>query len=341
MLFVTNRVPDEGVESKAGRQVKFDDKKSDASNSLFYCESTLKSGEFSYVEIMSEGFLKKLKKSSKGSILLYIHGYNTEPFSAIGKGELLQHLLNKIEPNAVEVVTVVWPCIGDQVLDHLNVREYWGDQDAADMSGPIFARVLSRFMAWQNEQDQQDNPCLKRVNVLSHSMGNRVLMNTLNYWATNFGDNSIPMMFRNAFLIGADIPSKALEDGQPGRFISLACRNVSVYYASDDKRMSQSKLANHKRTGVFGSRLGDHGPERPKKTMDNVYRIDCDSFNNEFDPKGGHSYFLTDNRDVDMKLVLQGQPITGNPSPIINHLLNSIIEGTVRHDGNRAFKLVS
>ena len=339
MLFVTNRVPDEGVNSVVGRRVTFDDKKSDASNSLFYCESKLTPKGLEYFERMSGGFLKSLKNCSKGSILLYIHGYNTEPSSAIVKGELLQKLLDAIDPTAVEVVTVVWPCIGDQVLDPVNVREYWGDQDAADMSGPVFARVLSRFMAWQQEEDQQATPCLKRLNVLAHSMGNRVLMNTLNYWATNFGDNGIPLMFRNAFLIGADIPSKALEDGQPGWFIPLACRNVSVYYASDDKRMSQSTLANVKRTGVWGSRLGDHGPERPKKTRDNVYRIDCDSFNNDFDPKAGHGYFLTDDRDADMKRLLQGQPITGRASPILPHLLSSIITGTVEHGEDRAFKL--
>lgn len=339
MLFVTNRVPDEGVDSKEGRSVTFVDKKSDASNSLFYCESKLPLTKPVYVERMSRGFLESLKNSSKQSILLYIHGYNTEPSSAIGKGELLQHLLDTINPNAVEVVTVVWPCIGDQPIDLTNVREYWGDQDAADMSGPVFARVLSRFMAWQQEEAQQDNPCLKRLNVLCHSMGNRVLMNTLNYWATNFGNNDIPMIFRNAFLIGADIPSKALEDGQPGRFISLACRNVSVYYASDDKRMSQSTQANGLRTGVWGSRLGDHGPEKPKKTRDNVYRIDCDRFNSDFDPKGGHSYFLTDNRDVDIKRVLQGESITGKPSPILDHLLNSITTGNVKHGGDRALSL--
>lgn len=339
MLFVTNRVPDEGVNSVVDRRVTFDDKKSDASNSLFYCESKLTPKGLEYFERMSGGFLGSLKNSSKGSILLYIHGYNTEPSSAIVKGELLQKLLDAIDPTAVEVVTVVWPCIGDQGDGLAQVLEYWGDQDAADMTGPVFARVLSRFMAWQQEKAQQDTPCLKRLNVLAHSMGNRVLMNTLNYWATNFGDNGIPLMFRNAFLIGADIPSKALEDGQPGWFISLACRNVSVYYASDDKRMSQSKIANVKRTGVWGSRLGDQGPERLNKTKDNVYRIDCDSFNNDFDSKAGHSYFLTDDRDADMKRLLQGKPIAGRASPILPHLLSSIITGTVEHGEDRAFKL--
>lgn len=333
MFFLTNRVPDEGVDSVADRQVNFDDGKSDVSNSLFYCESVPGSR---LVERMSAKFLAALKETKKRSILLYIHGYSNEPTSALGNGHLLQRLMDMIEPGEVEVVTLVWPCIGDSD-DQL--REYWGDQDAADMSCPVFARALSRFMAWQQEPEQRDQRCLKRLNVLAHSMGNRVLMNTLHYWASNFGSGGIPLMFRNAFLIGADIPSDALEDGQPGRFISLACRNVSVYHAADDKKMPQSVLANALR-GVVTSRLGDQGPGRPEKTRRNVYRIDCERFNNDFDPKAGHGYYLTDNRDADRKAVLavDGE-ITGRPSPILRHLLDSIKSGKVEADADRVLEL--
>ncbi|MBN8439513.1 MAG: alpha/beta hydrolase [Candidatus Accumulibacter sp.] len=327
MLFITNRVPDEGVVSTVGRRVRFDDRKSDASNSLFYCESIPDENvrDEGFVEIMSDDFLKELKGIKKESILLYVHGYNNVPSSAIGKGHLLQRLLDKEDPHAVEVVTVVWPCIEDTDTP---LKKYWGDQDAADMSGIVFARVLSRFMAWQQETAQRDTRCLKRLNILAHSMGNRVAMNTLYYWATNFGNDGVPFMFRNAFLIAADIPSNALEDDQPGRFISSASRNVSVYYAGDDKRMRESVAANAFR-GITTSRLGDNGPDRPERTRGNVYRIDCDRFNHDLDHKAGHSYFLTDNRDADAKAALVGGEITGNSSPILPHLLQSIKSGKV------------
>jgi esterase/lipase superfamily enzyme len=182
MLFVTNRVPDEGLISEVDRRVNFADGQSNATNSLFYCESVPSDQGSFFVEKMSDNFLRQLKNSKKKNILIYLHGFNNTPYSAIGKGHLLQRLLDEKDPDAVEVVAVVWPCIEDK---EGKLKAYWSDEDAADMSGIVFARVLSRFLEWQQEAAQRDTPCLKRLNLLAHSMGNRVAMNTLHYWATN------------------------------------------------------------------------------------------------------------------------------------------------------------
>ncbi|MCM8612500.1 alpha/beta hydrolase [Accumulibacter sp.] len=335
MLFVTNRVPDQGLISAVGRPVSFADGEADATNSLFYCESVPSDHGSSFVEKMSDNFLKQLKTSNRKNILLYLHGFNNTPDSAIGKGHLLQRLLDSKDPNAVEVVAVVWPCIEGK---ENKLKAYWSDEDAADMSGIVFARVLSRFIEWQQESAQRDTPCLKRVNLLAHSMGNRVAMNTLHYWATNFGNGGVPFIFQNAFLIAADIPSNSLEENQPGEYISKACRNVSVYYAGDDKRMEQSVFANRFR-GVTTSRLGDNGPDRPERVAGNVYRIDCNVFNSDFDRDGGHGYFLTDQRDTDAKAALVGGEIKGRTSPIIDHILGSIGSGRVEAKPDRTFAL--
>ena len=345
MLFVTNRIPDQGSESDE-RVVTFEMDKADASNSLFYCRYS----DGAITERMSPNFLTDLKNCSKRNILFYIHGYNTPLAKAVGKGRSLQFLLDKIDPDLVEVVTLVWPCRA--LTDR--IKTYWTDQDAADMSGPIFSRVLSRFMLWRAHPEQIKSPCPKRIHVLAHSMGNRVLTNILNSWANSFGCGRVPLIFRNVFMVAADVPSTTLERGQPGNIITTAARNVVVYYAGDDKRMDESMLANTVRGhyasednpsndigqsiyfgGDISTRLGHFGPDNPKKTRRNVYRIDCDQFNDKFD-RAGHSYLLTDDPTDTGD---PGYQVAGNVSPVLQHLASAIATGQVQADQGRAFSL--
>ncbi|EXI69156.1 MAG: hypothetical protein AW08_00363 [Candidatus Accumulibacter adjunctus] len=223
------------------------------------------------------------------------------------------------------------------------------------MSGPVFARVLSRFMLWRAHPDQVKSPCPKRINVLAHSMGNRVLSNILNSWGHSFCGGLVPLVFRNVFMVAADVPSTALERDQPGNMITLAARNVVVYYAGDDKRMEESILANAVRgyfsmednpsetigqtvyfAGDVRTRLGHTGPDDPEKTRRNVYRINCDQFNDYFDPMAGHSYLLTDEKDDPND---PGYQVTGNVSPVLRHLARVIATGQVTADGQRACDL--
>lgn len=346
MLFVTNRIPDQGAASKP-RALTFNNEEVDISNSLFYCEYR----EGVLTERMSDGFLADLKNCRKKNVLFFLHGYRTPFLRAVEKGRSLQTLLDRIDPELVEVVTLVWPC--RDATDR--VKTYWTDQDAADMAGPIFARVLSRFMLWRAHPEQVKDPCLKRIHVLAHSMGNRVLTNILNSWGHSFGGGRVPLVFRNVFMVAADVPSTTLERDQPGDLITMAARNVVVYYAGDDKRMDESILANAVRgpyasddnpieeigqaiyfSGDTRTRLGHFGPEDPEKTRRNVYRINCDQFNDLFDAKGGHSYLLTDGPD-DPKG--SGFQVTGNVSPLLRHVAKAIMTGQVAADEQRACEL--
>jgi hypothetical protein len=345
MLFVTNRIPDEGKES-IERTVHFTSEKADASNSLFYCDYN----NGIMTELMSQKFLEHLKNCTKKNILFYIHGYNTPLDKAVGKGRSLQELLDTLNDGLVEVVTIVWPC--KTPTDR--IKTYWTDQDAADMSGPIFSRVLSRFMLWRAQPEQVQSPCPKRIHVLAHSMGNRVLTNILNSWANSFGGGRVPLIFRNVFMAAADVPSTTLERDQPGNIITLAARNVVVYYAGDDKRMDESILANAVKGsypsgenpqevisqsiyfgGDISTRLGHFGPEDPDKTRRNVYRINCDQFNDKFD-KAGHSYLWT---DVPSTGDDPGYQVVGNVSPVLKHLVKALATDQVQADQSRAFNL--
>lgn len=54
--------------------------------------------------------------------------------------------------------------------------------------------------------------------------------------------------------------------------------------------MRASKVANL--GNAVSRRLGHTGPENMELVPKNVYSIDCDDFNNTYDPPIGHSYFL-------------------------------------------------
>ena len=115
----------------------------------------------------------------------------------------------------VQVVPVIWPCDDDPGI----VKDYWDDQKAADMSAFSFARALQFFMKWRDEEPE-NAPCLKRINILAHSMGNRVFRETLAAWDKYDLANGVPLLFRNTILMAADIVNECLEEGERGRLIS-------------------------------------------------------------------------------------------------------------------------
>jgi len=311
MLFITNRTPRQSARSRKNRNISFDYGNTAVSQFLYFCERNNKDD---YREIMSKAFFQRLKELPDSTqLLFYIHGFNNnmepEIFENAGK---LQALVNAQSTELVYVIPVIWPCDDDTSLAFID--DYWDDQDAADASGPAFSRLLGKFDTWRRDKNQQLIPCLKRMNVLAHSMGNRVLKNALYDWANKHGAGNMPLLFRNVFMVAADVANEILEKNETGRYIVDSSRNVVVYFANDDFAMPASKLANIKNK-TLSRRLGMTGPEQLSRLPRNVYEVDCDNFNSQFDPKG-HSYFLDDDE--------------GNASPIINHMTHAIATGRIK-----------
>jgi len=310
MLFITNRTPKQSAKSKRNRKLTFNYDTTAVSQYLYFCERNDKDD---YIEVMSKALFGQLKNlPEKTQLLFYIHGFNNnmEP-DIFDNAQKLQSLINARSDGLVYVIPVIWPCDDDSAIAFID--DYWDDQDAADASGPAFSRLLGKFDTWRRSKKQQEIPCLKRINILAHSMGNRVLKNALNHWATKYSSGNMPQLFRNVFMIAADIENGVLERNQPGRHIVDSSRNIVVYYANDDLAMPASKLANLKNKTV-SRRMGMTGPERLSKLPKKVYEVDCDDFNNSYDLKG-HSYFLNDSE--------------GNASPIIEHMTRAIETGRI------------
>lgn len=101
-----------------------------------------------------------------------------------------------------------WSRSFGQVTSDLGiVKDYWEDQKSADQSTFSFARMFQKFMEWRGspEYNSEDDQCFMRINVLAHSMGNRVLRQMLSNWHKYDQPNKLPLLFRNAFLVAANI----------------------------------------------------------------------------------------------------------------------------------------
>jgi esterase/lipase superfamily enzyme len=308
MLFITNRVLNEGPESQAGRSVSFDLSDTNALQSVFFCERT---GTGQYKELLSIPFFEKLRSSLNKQILLYIHGFNNLPEDrAFQQAEILQQLL--INANLlVEVVPVIWPCV-DRTVDNV-LTNYLSDQLAADASGTAFARAFAKFEDFQTQHADPNDACNKRISVLAHSMGNRVLRESLRIWCDEIRRTGPPMLFRNCFLAAADIVNESLNSDGEGRYIHIASRNTVVYFASDDLALRASKVVNAR---DVSRRLGHTGPFDMTQVPASVYAIDCDEVNTRYDSPTGHTYFLN-------------IPGTANPGKVFDHLARCLQTGRV------------
>lgn len=307
MLFITNRAPKGSIRTTKNRTFKFDLNNNSPANSAYFCQRNSKGD---YTEVGSQSLMAQLKSSPAQQILLMIHGFSNLPEPDIFESaEKLQQLFNNKEDNLVQVVPLIWPCDNDFGI----IQDYWDDQKSADGSAPAFARVLQKFMSWREETPDEE-PCMKRINILAHSMGNRVLRETLRYWNKYDLANGVPLLFRNTLMVAADVVNESLEKDQTGVLISQSSRNVSVYYACDDLAMRASKISNLKNK-VASRRLGHTGPEDMGKVQNNVFAIDCDNFNNKYDRPKGHSYFLEDDH--------------GNAGKVFEHIFNTIKTGRV------------
>jgi len=307
MLFITNREPTGPIQG--GDEYQFNLEKNAPSNSVYYCQ---RNGENTYSELGSQAFMQQISSGTEDQVLFYIHGFSNLPEPDIfPRAEKLQSLLNAQSDGEqkVRVIPLIWPCDNDVGI----VKDYWDDQKSADQSGASMARVLQKFMAWRVAVPE-DKPCLKRMNILAHSMGNRVLRESIRSWNKYDLASGVPMLFRNIFLVAADVVNETLEYGQPGELICHATRNVTVYHASDDFALRSSKISNLKNK-IASRRLGHTGPENMENAPNNIYAIDCDDFNNSYDYPKGHSYFLDDS--------------DGNPGRVFQHIYQSLKSGRV------------
>jgi hypothetical protein len=325
MLFITNRVLNEGPTPvvdggfELPRSVSFDLSDNQVEQSVYFCR---RDAPNNYTEIGGNEFLAALRNAEAKEILIYVHGFSSLPEPAtFPRAEELQQLCDRKQKGKVLVVPIVWPCESKEQSKNSQIKEYFNDQMAADQSGIAFARTIQKFLKWQESNLDAENPCTKRINILAHSMGNRVLRATFAKNFQYFLPQGMPLLFRNIFMAAPDITNEALEPGQEGQYIPTAARNVVVYYAADDLAMRSSKIANLG-NGIASRRMGHTGPENMDRVSKNVYALDCDEFNMKYDRLVGHGYFASDRN--------------GNGGVLFEHMWRCIDRGRVLMDAPNA-----
>ena len=321
MLFITNRALRQSRRSRRGRPISFHLDDNEAQQSVFFCR---RGGAGDYTELTSGPFLDALRESEAEQILVFIHGFSNLPETGIfPRAQALQDLFDAKQRSLVEVVPLIWPCDNDRGI----LKDYWDDQQAADASAFAFARVLEKFLEWRDGREAAGAaPCLKRISVLAHSMGNRVFRETVRVWTRYYLRQAPPLLFRNSFLVAADVVNETLARGESGAHLAAASRNVVVYYASDDLALRASKVSNLKNR-VASRRLGHTGPEDVSRVAANIHAVNCDEVNTRYDPPKGHSYFTYD-EDADGALYMEEG---GRPGLVFDHLYDCIRIGRVRN----------
>lgn len=172
-----------------------------------------------------------LSMSERPEILLYIHGFNTDFGRSVRRAAQLAH---DLDHGGVPMV-FAWPSAG-------NVAGYLADLNNADWAAAHLAEAL-RLLARDAGAD--------RINLIAHSMGNRVLIQALDELSRGRIATDPPLFGEVIFAapdVDSDIFAAALTRLRP-----LAER-FTLYVSSNDVALSASRrlAGDHPRAGESG-----------------------------------------------------------------------------------------
>lgn len=205
------------------------------------------------------------------AILLFVHGFNVTFDEALVRVAQLSHDLSRDETYDVGIpVLYSWPSAGDVSLDH-----YRGDRERSIGAAPYLEQFLDLIT---------EDLDVKRINIIAHSMGNRVLTKALEDYARDYlvRHNRDDLEFR-ILLVAADV-ERDVFDAANGVFDNLDA-NVTIYTSDTDRALHVSNLVNQKK------RLGDTDTDKPYiRTAQNYQTIDATAVTTELFGLG-HSYY--------------------------------------------------
>ena len=312
MLFVTNRRHQ--CHDSEPYHISFDLQDTSPSQEMLFCRRL--EGD-NYQHLSANDFFTRLSDAKQEHILFYIHGFNnTGEEQVFPHAKLMQQLFNDTEQAPdVLVVPLIWPC--DDALIFL-MDDYFDDQKAADKSHHAFAQLFADIHRWQ--QGLRSLGVVKKLHLLAHSMGNRVLSNAIKVTVEE-RVNHPPKLFQNIFMVAADLVNRAFEEGHHAEHVPLFTENLVIYHARDDLALRASQGVNLFSDGL-SHRLGQKGPMKPEQLPEHVFLVDCDEINQLYDLQmvpgvaGGHEYFLMDKKKEEI-------------SPVFFHYAQTIAKGQV------------
>lgn len=241
-----------------------------------------------------EHFVSELQSAvddqNSQSVMLFVHGFNvTFDAALIRSAQLVVDLREGADFNPGAPALFSWPSAGK-----VAPGTYRGDQARSLAAAPYLTEFLN--LLTQNLE-------IDRVNIIAHSMGNRVLTEALeNYAATYLETHPDKAIEFRIVLAAADVDraefdrvAEGLKDMDP---------KVTIYASDNDQALNVSKLLNR-----FKPRLGDTDGNKPYIRNDRGFvTVDATPVATELFGLG-HSYY-SDNPFIlnDIKCSLADTP---------------------------------
>ena len=92
MLFVTNHSKKDGRESQVGEKFVFEHGDEEVGQHIYFCDDR----EGDQTEVGSTDLLSSLKDSQAEELLIYFHGFNVQPNSALEHGRKCRNFSTRI-----------------------------------------------------------------------------------------------------------------------------------------------------------------------------------------------------------------------------------------------------
>ena len=223
----------------------------------------------------SIGFDEFKSALGKDDVLVYVHGYRNSFKDSILRSAQLQHDLEF----GGKMLTFSWPSAG-------TVEGYGHDERTATHSHAFLAALFDQLLNRQTEGTSR-----RKVHVIAHSMGSRVLLNALYDLAGRLRRDGPKL--GQVILAAADVDGV---DYANARSALLDCaERVTYYFASDDAALLASRVA-HAGKEPIGV--------KPVFDKDRMDTISADSLTSVFNNLG-HLYVSTSRAVLtDIRLIL-------------------------------------
>lgn len=207
------------------------------------------------------------------SVLLFVHGFNVKFDEALVRAAQLSNDLSRDDRFDIGIpVLYSWPSAGA-----LSLEDYQGDRARSLGAAPYLEEFLDILT---------EDLDVSRINIIAHSMGNRVLTTALEDYARDYLErhNRDDLEFR-ILLVAADV-ERDIFDAANGVFDNLDA-NVTIYTSDTDRALHISNIVNANQQ----KRLGDTDTNRPYiRTAQNYQTIDATAVTTELFGVG-HNYY--------------------------------------------------
>lgn len=207
----------------------------------------------------------KMAGLEKSDTLFFIHGFNTDLKSL---RETIDNLHKKYVENpdspVGHIIVFTWPGRSPVLPLH-----YHDDKKDAIRSGEALARGILKVTEFLRKTlVQERNPaCNKKIHLMAHSMGNRVLKHTI--LELERLQAGIPELFEEILIMAADVEYDIFEPQEAFYKLIDFGRRVHIYYHNKDHVLSISKY-----TKNFNNRLGKYGRKYVNTSLTDVFDVD-------------------------------------------------------------------